>query len=206
MVGIVRACPPALLAAGRRLLVAAQRLTQATLNRLALAAAATAADGSLAAAPCAPSPFTPDESALWELETELGLLRIDFDAATQRRTRMQCNSRAARIWGHHREEYLARFASHEGPCHTTDLGVLCAFVADFLAPRADCVVSYQRFSFGVGPSNRAALVRTRKTRVFDGLGRIVQVGRACRRYCRPFSAPAGAAAPAPRILFGQTGE
>ena len=182
LVALVNSCPPLVLAAARRLLAAGERLAQVATRSLAIGAAATAAidaygfgeprgfDG---------WPTTRGEEAIWELETELGLVRIDFDAETQRRTRMVANSRAAQIWGFHREEYLARFAAHEGPCQLSDVAALCSFLVGMSEGRADYLVAYQRFSFGAGPSTRALLVRTCKMRGFDGLGRMVQVSCAC---------------------------
>ena len=184
LVALVNSCPPLVLAAARRLLAAGQRLAQVATRSLAIGAAATAAiDAGGFGEPRGfdARPTTRGEEAIWELETELGLMRTDFDAETQRRTRMVANSRAAQIWGYHREEYLARFAAHEGPFQFSDVGALCSFLIGISEGRADRLVAYQRFSFGAGPSTRALLVRTCKTRVFDGLGRMVQVSCAARK-------------------------
>ena len=182
----VNKCPPFVLAATRRLLNAMQRVGQVATRRLALGAAATGpaaveAAGVSGSKGCAYGSLSGEEEAMWELETELGLVRTDFDAETQLRTRMVANSRAAQIWGYHREEYLARFAAHESPCPFSGVAALCNFLFDINASRTDRFVAYQRFSFGAGPSTRALLVRTCKTRVFDGLGRMVQVSCAARK-------------------------
>ena len=52
---------------------------------------------------------------LWEEETELGLMQVDLEPITQRRLRVMVNTRAASLWGLHREEMLARIALHEAP-------------------------------------------------------------------------------------------
>ncbi len=103
-------------------------------------------------------------------------MRLDLDPATLRRARLVCSAGAAwpRLWGHHWEEWLARFAAHEGGLPFTYPGALCALLADVCCSGRDdnaMTVLYQRFSFGPatarprGPSPCARASRGSSTRL-----------------------------------------
>ena len=168
---IVSALPPRLMLALRRLVVAAQQEHRivAQAPRLAMAGAAQDYGGVLAA----PSLDTGGEYDLWELETELGLVAFEVDPATQRRVRLTCNSRAAQLWGQHREEFLARFSAHDGQIQFTDLAAACRLATEMRAVRDDDAHSYLPFTFGTGRATRAVLACQR--RHFDSLGRVAKV-------------------------------
>ena len=173
--------PPRPLLALRRLVVAVQQEAHAVTQRLVQAAAAAAGEAA-ASSEAGGDPVggwalraPGEEGEVWEQETELGLAAVEFDPATQRRVRFACNSRAARIWGQHREEFLARFAAHDGQLQFTDLGAVCRFAAEMRAARDDAMVSYQLFTFGAGPEARALLVKACQWRRFDSMGRVAEV-------------------------------
>jgi hypothetical protein len=161
----------------RRLLAAQHRAAQAATQRLAVASTVVglAAPGSGSADVGYVPGQDEVEDAMWENEAEMALLQLDVDPATQRRTRLTCSVGAARLWGQHREEWLARFAAHEGILPFTDLGALCALLGDAGGGRDGGVVLYQRYIFGRGSSMRAELVCARTSREFDSLGRVRQV-------------------------------
>ena len=179
LVRLIAAVPPRLAEAMRRLLTAKQCAAQAAAQRLAVASA-----GMQPAAPAGmvvgcwpphqlqPQPDEDEVAAMWEEAAEVALV---LDPATQRRARLTCSTGVTRLWGQHREELLARFAAHEGCLPFTDLGALCALLADACCGRDGGVVLYHRFSFGQGAAARAVLVCESKSREFDSLGRVRKV-------------------------------
>ena len=116
-----------------------------------------------------------EEEAMWEEETEVGVMRIDLNPETQGRERLLLNSRFAEIWGRHRDECQAQFAAHEGLVQHTDLGLLCVFLMDVWSGMAMTKDFYQRFCFGAGPNVRAVLACTTKQKVVNSAGQLVMV-------------------------------
>ena len=176
---VVSSLPPRLMHTLRRLIAAVQQEALAVAQAQSLATEAIAA-GTLGAGPGGAvvdlkSRCSGGEYDLWELETELGLVALEFDPATQRRTLFMCNSRAAQLWGQHREEFLARFAAHDGQLQFTDFGAVCRLASEFRAARDDAADSYLLFVFGAGPATRAMLVQACQRRYFDSLGRMSKV-------------------------------
>jgi hypothetical protein len=194
MMSIIVGVPPPLVDAMRRLLAAKQRVAKAATQRLAVASAAVWSVGPVGAgAGHGPPhqlrlPLIEDEESMWE-QADVALMQLDLDPATQRRARLTCSAGAARLWGQHREEWMARFAAHEGILPFTDLGALCALLADAGCGRDGGVVLYHRFSFGHGPTSRAELVCGCKSREFDSLGRVRQVSVGERSSPLPFPLP-----------------
>ncbi len=196
LMSIISAVPLRLADAMRRLLAAKHRAAQAATQRLAVASAAVWPVSLVSAgAEYLPQhqlkpPPDEDEEAMWE-EAEVALLLLDLDPATQRRVRVTCSAGAAQLWGQHREEWLARFAAHEGRVPFTDLGGLCALLADACGDGGSGVVLYHRFCIGHGPDARAVLVCGCKSREFDSLGRVRQVDACAGSFppSRPFLPP-----------------
>ena len=111
---------------------------------------------------------------LWE-QAEVGLVRVDYDPATQRRLRVSANSTAAKLWGMHREELLARFARHDVPTVFTDLDAVRHFAAEMMAPLESQRVMYLRMCFGGREARRGLLVAFCKDKVFNAHGQLCQV-------------------------------
>jgi hypothetical protein len=111
-------------------------------------------------------------------------MQFAFDPATQRRSNVILNSRAAALAGMHKEEVLARLAAHEAP--------LAALPLDFLR-----IVLHQALRAAVAPSGGrhadvlyvrmvrteprrrgANLARVEAIKLFNGRGQVTQVSRA----------------------------
>jgi hypothetical protein len=174
LVSMIAGVPPRLAEAMRRLLAAKQRAALAVTQRLAVASAAVlpAAPNDAGAGWVPPHLPPEDEEGVWDDAAEAAMV---LDPATQRRARLTCSAGLARLWGQHREEILARFAMHEGSIPMSDLGGLCALLADAVRGADGGVALYQRFMFGQGSAVRAVLVCASKSREFDSLGRVRKV-------------------------------
>ena len=111
---------------------------------------------------------------LWEEETELGLMQVDLEPKTQRRLRVMVNTRAASLWGLHREEMLARIALHEAPLPFADLDVLCNFVTEMEAALTGKRVLYVRLCVGNNVAQQNLLVRLTRCKIFNLEGQLCQ--------------------------------
>ncbi len=115
-----------------------------------------------------------EEAAMWE-KTEVGLVLLDYDPATQRRLGVAANSAAAKLWGLHREELLARFAAHDVPTMFTDLDAVHHFSAEMAMPLESERVVYVRMCFGGREARRGLLAAFGKDQQYNALGQLCQV-------------------------------
>ena len=182
ILALVAALPPHMLALAERLMRAAHGLADAA-QRPQAAFALPLPPSNLNAVSAAPAgagrwAVGAEEAALWE-QAEVGLVRVDYDPATQRRLGVSANSAAAKLWGLHREELLARFAAHDVPAMFTDLDAMHNFAADMSAPLESDRVLYVRMCFGGREAERGLLVAFGKDMQFNSLGQLCQVHALC---------------------------
>ena len=172
LASMIGASPPRLLAALRRLLGAAPRAGAARAGAQRLDEADWQARKSVDKSGL---PMDEIAEAAWEREGAPAITLVQFDPATQRRLRYACNSRAATLWGCHKEEMLSRFAAHEGQLNLSTLPTLCRIVAEALTGCDRVGYFYQVFTFGTGARCRAVLSHVVRRRRFDDFGRLMEV-------------------------------
>ncbi len=122
-------------------------------------------------APC----LTAEEEEIWEAEKEFGLMKVEFDPCTQRRTNMAINSRLASYWCQHKEECLIRFAMHEASTGLADFCGICVVIS-FIMSSLNCEqMYYVRMCVRVGNDIQGILVLREEVKRFNSHGQLIQV-------------------------------
>ena len=119
-----------------------------------------------------PTPFNLHDDGLWESETILGLIEVEFDPRTQIRKHVSVNSRASLLWGLSRAELLERFARFDAPLPFLPLDWMCLLTLELEARSHDEMSYYTRLVFGEGGGLRTVLACICSLKTFTAASRV----------------------------------
>ena len=171
LIGIIRSLPPRLFVSIRRILSSVHEMKEELALRSEKCSAMAGWKGSMVRCESALKP------RVWEEETKLGLIKIEFDATTQQRKNVTINSRTARLWGMKKAELLLRMNRCEVSLPFTEIDWLRSFVIDVETNFQDITSQYLRMIIGFGSEARGILVCQTTVKDFNPVCRMSQVQR-----------------------------
>jgi hypothetical protein len=170
--------PPDITAISQRILLTLQRLIIKRSEFL------TSADHSIQATPSLlfDDPIqnmeTSDEMGDFCASESFAYTLLEYDSSTQERRSAYSNRRGPSIEHMHREEYLARMASHDLPISMPAFDFLCYIMDDVLRyseQRLERCFRMNKWDSVSGNSGGAMLFHSTTIRSFDAVGRISKV-------------------------------
>ena len=186
---VLRTLPPRVHAGLSRLIATMHRCWRAQLVESSGAASSIRCLNSLDMRGSMPRCLTVEEEAIWEAETEVGVMKVEYDPCTQRRTTLAVTSRLASFWCQHREELLMRLAMHEARTGLTEFCGVSLLIA-FIAGSMNCEqMFYARLCIPVGDEIRGILVTREEVKRFNSQGQLTQVApwtASLCKYCQFF--------------------
>ncbi len=174
MIQILRSLPPRIFAGLTRLIEAMRQSWPAELLESSRAGSRSHLQDSMSYAnKCRCLSF--EEESIWEAEKEIGLMKMEFDPSTQRRTNLAINSRIASFWGLHKEEFLIRLATHEASNGLPDLCTVCLLVSLITGSMHCEEVIYSRMCIRFSNEIHGILMRQEVVKMFNSKGQLTQV-------------------------------
>eukprot|EP00291_Cryptomonas_curvata_P004566 CAMPEP_0172189854 /NCGR_PEP_ID=MMETSP1050-20130122/22768_1 /TAXON_ID=233186 /ORGANISM="Cryptomonas curvata, Strain CCAP979/52" /LENGTH=203 /DNA_ID=CAMNT_0012864621 /DNA_START=285 /DNA_END=893 /DNA_ORIENTATION=- len=111
---------------------------------------------------------------------DAGLIKVDYDPATQSREHVEFNTCFAGLWCMGKEELLLRFEEYNAPLPYSELDWLRNLIFDLETHFQNDTIRYSRLIFGSGEAARAVLVEITTSKSFNAVGQTCQVKQAYR--------------------------
>ena len=171
LIGIIRALPPRLFVGIKRILSSVHEMKEELALRSEKCFAMAGWKGSTVRCESALNP------GVWEEETKLGLIKIEYDTTTQQRKSVTINSRTARLWGMKKAELLRQINCCDVSLPFSEVDWLRSFVIDAETNFQDTTSQYLRMIIGFGSEARGILVCQTTVKDFNPVCRMSQVQR-----------------------------